>query len=148
MGRWSETTGGGAVGEASDVVLGYFKCLSAGDVDGALVMVAEDGDFRTPMGAMTGKGTIRAYLGAFESAFPRATYEIDRLVESDGTVAAEGSYRATHQGPMLLPDGTSLPATGRTVMAPFVTMFEVKNGLITSHRPYWDLAGFMAQLTG
>ena len=32
--------------------------------------------------------------------------------------------------------------------APFVTMFEVADDRIASHRPYWDLAGVMAQLTG
>jgi len=39
-------------------------------------------------------------------------------------------------------------AAHRPVNAPFVTVFEVVHGSITSHRPYWDLAGFMAQLTG
>ena len=37
--------------------------------------------------------------------------------------------------------------TGRRVHAPFVTMFDIADGRITSHRPYWDMAGFMAQLT-
>ena len=47
----------------------------------------------------------------------------------------------------MMPDGGSLPATGRSVSAPFVTMLEVSEGAITSHRPYWDVAALMAQLT-
>lgn len=136
------------MGEASDVVTRYFSALSAGDVDGAVALVAADGDFRTPMGAMAGKEPIRAYLAAFEMAFPKAMYDIETIVESNETVAAEGTYRAIHNGPMALPDGSTLPATGREVSAPFVTMFRVAGGTIMSHRPYWDLAGFMAQITG
>jgi steroid delta-isomerase-like uncharacterized protein len=135
------------MGQASDIVSQYFAALSAGDVDSAVALVAEDGDFRTPMGSMAGRQAISAYLGAFESAFPKAQYELTAVVESGNAVAAEGTYKATHKGPMMMPDGSTLAATGREVSAPFVTMFDVDGGAIVSHRPYWDLAGFMAQLT-
>jgi len=36
--------------------------------------------------------------------------------------------------------------TNRPVRAPFVTIFRVSEGRIVSHRSYWDLAGFLAQL--
>lgn len=134
------------MGGPANVVRQYFESLSAGDLDAVLALVADDGDFRTPMGAMTGKDAIRSYLAAFETAFPKADYAITELVESGNSVAAEGTYTATHKGPLGLPDGSILAATGRSVTAPFVTMFTVRDGLITSHRPYWDLAGFMAQL--
>jgi len=87
-------------------------------------------------------------LTGFDTAFPGARFDIDNVLESEGLVAVEGVYRGTHGGPLMTPDGGSLPATGRGVSAPFVTVFEVSGGEITSHRPYWDLAGFMAQLTG
>jgi steroid delta-isomerase-like uncharacterized protein len=136
------------MGTASETVSRYFQALSAGDVDGAVGLIADGGDFRTPMGAMTGRGAIRLYLSAFEEAFPKADYVIDTVIESGRTVAAEGTYRGTHRGPMHLPDCSVLEATGRNVSAPFVTMFDVAEGEIFSHRPYWDLAGFMAQLKG
>lgn len=100
------------------------------------------------MGEIRGRDQIRAFLGGFDSAFPGAQYEVGQVIESGSSVAVEGVYRGTHSGPLVTPDARTLPATGRTVSAPFVTIFEVANGAITSHRPYWDLAGFMAQLTG
>lgn len=136
------------MGEAGELAVRYFDALSAGDVDAAVALIADDGDFRSPMGQMQGKDQIRAFLGGFDTAFPGAQFEIARVIESGGSVAVEGVYRGTHDGPLLTPDGGSLSATGRDVSAPFVTMFEVTGGAITSHRPYWDLAGFMAQLTG
>ena len=134
--------------EAAGIVRKYFAALSAGDVDTAVALVANDGEFLTPMGRMTGRDNIQGYLNAFEVAFPRATYELGTVIEANGAVAAEGTYRAIHKGPMTLPDGTTLQATGRQVDQPFVTMFDVAGEAIVSHRPYWDLAGFMAQLMG
>jgi steroid delta-isomerase-like uncharacterized protein len=137
-----------AVGEAAEVATRYFQALQNGDVDGAVELVAHDGDFRSPMGAITDRDQIRGFLGAFDSAFPGARYEITQVFETGTSVAVEGVYRGIHSGPLITPDGTILPATGQEVAAPFVTVFEVADGSIRSHRPYWDLAGFMAQLTG
>ncbi len=136
------------MGEAADVALAYFRALSDGDVEGAIDLVADEGDFRSPMGKMPTKEVIRAFLGGFDAAFPDAHFDIEQVVEGDGTVAVEGVYRGTHGGALMTPDGGSIPATGRKVRAPFVTIFDVADGKIRSHRPYWDLAGFMAQLKG
>jgi steroid delta-isomerase-like uncharacterized protein len=136
------------MGEARDLAVRYFDALTAGDVDGAVALVADDGDFRSPMARIHSKDEIRAFLAGFDSAFPGARFEITHLIESGRSVAVEGVYHGTHTGPLMTPDGGSLPATGRDVSAPFVTIFEVDAGAITSHRPYWDLAGFISQLTG
>jgi steroid delta-isomerase-like uncharacterized protein len=135
------------MGEAAEVALRYFQALSDGDVDGAVELVADGGDFRTPAGRMDGKGAIRGWLGVFDAAFPDSHFDVEHVLEDEQLVAVEGVYRGTHDGPLVTPDGQSLPATGRKVRAPFTTVFEVADGRIRSHRPYWDVAGFMAQLT-
>ena len=136
------------MGEPTDVVTRYFEALSSGKVEEAVALVADDSDFRTPLGPLVGREAIQGYLSSFDNAFPEASYRIDTLVESTATVAAEGIYVATHAGPLPLPDGSRLEPTGRTVSTPFVTMFRVVEGSIVSHRPYWDVTGFLAQLTG
>jgi steroid delta-isomerase-like uncharacterized protein len=136
------------MGEAADLSGRYFQALSDGDVDGAVGMLADDCDFQTPMGPIPGP-MIRGYLGGFDSAFPGARFDLTTMVEGDdGMVAVEGVYSGTHGGALSLPDGNTLPATGREVSAPFVTVLKVSGGRITAHRPYWDLARFMQQLTG
>jgi steroid delta-isomerase-like uncharacterized protein len=136
------------MGEAAKTAEAYFSALSDGDVNRAVDLVTDDGDYRTPMGRLPGKDAIRQYLAAFDAAFPDAHFDLEHVIESGGTVAVEGVYQGRHEGPLALPDGSALPATGRNVHAPFATMLTVDGGRITSHRPYWDLAGFMAQLTG
>jgi steroid delta-isomerase-like uncharacterized protein len=136
------------MGEAAKTAEAYFSALSDGNVDAAVDLVADDGDYRTPMGRLPGKDVIRQYLAGFDAAFPEAHFDIEQVIESGETVAVEGVYHGRHDGPLGLPDGSALPATGRNVHAPFATILTVSGGRITSHRPYWDLAGFMAQLTG
>jgi len=136
------------VGQAADVAKSYFEKLSNGDVDGALDLCADGSEFVSPMGVMHGRDEIKPFLAGFDQAFPGARFDVGRIVESGDHVAVEGVYRGKHGGPMMLPDGTTLDATGREIAAPYVTMFEVSGGKIRSERPYWDMGGFMAQLTG
>ena len=136
------------MGEAAKTADAYFSALSDGDVDGAVELIADDADYRTPTGRLPRKDVIRQYLAGFDAAFPDAHFDIEHVIESGDMVAVEGVYQGKHEGPLGLPDGSALPATGRRVHAPFATVFTVRDGRITSHRPYWDLAGFMAQLTG
>jgi steroid delta-isomerase-like uncharacterized protein len=135
------------VGEPTEIVTRYFEALSTGDIDGAVDLIADDADFRTPMGPIANREAVRAFLAGFDAAFPEASYRIDTLLESTASVAAEGIYAGTHNGPLPLPDGSMLAATGREVSAPFVTMFRVVRGSIVSHRPYWDVTDFLSQLT-
>jgi steroid delta-isomerase-like uncharacterized protein len=135
------------VAEPTDVVTRYFEALSTGDVDGAVALIAENADFRTPMGPLPDREAARSFLAGFDAAFPEASYRIDTLLESTASVAAEGIYAGTHNGPLPLPDGSVMAATGREVSVPFVTMFRVVRGAIVSHRPYWDVTDFLSQLT-
>ena len=135
------------MGEPTDVVTRYFEALSTGDVGGAVDLIADNADFRTPMGPIPDRDGIRAFLAGFDAAFPEASYRIDALLESTASVAAEGIYAGTHNGPLALPDGSTLAPTGREVSVPFVTMFRVVRGRIVSHRPYWDVTDFLSQLT-
>jgi steroid delta-isomerase-like uncharacterized protein len=135
-------------GPAGQVAIAYFTALSNGDVDGAMALLADGADFRSPVGRVRGGDAIRGFLAGFDTAFPDAHFDLEHVVEAGGRVAVEGVYQGTQDGPLGLPDGGSLPATGRRVHAPFVTMFDIADGRITSHRPYWDMAGFMAQLAG
>jgi steroid delta-isomerase-like uncharacterized protein len=135
------------VGQPTEVVTQYFEALSTGNVDGAVALIADDADFRSPIGPIAGRESIRGYLQALDKAFPEASYRIDTLIESTASVAAEGIYVATHTGPLPLPDGSEMAPTGREVSVPFVMMLRVVDGGIVSLRPYGNLGDFFAQLT-
>jgi steroid delta-isomerase-like uncharacterized protein len=134
------------MGQAREVAERYFRCIEKGDVQGALGCLAPGAEFTNPLGALPVPDGVRAMLEGYVSGFPDNRFEVKTALESGDQVALEGDWVGTHRGPLPLPGGQSVPASGRSVRAPFVTMFRVTDGRIVSHRGYWDLAGFLAQL--
>jgi len=132
--------------ETRDIAERYFRSIERGDVEAALACLAPGAEFTNPLGAMPVPEGVRAMLGGYISAFPDNRFEVKNAIESGEQVMLEGDWVGTHTGPLPLPTGQSVPATGRAVRSPFATVFRVREGRIVSHRSYWDLTGFLAQL--
>jgi steroid delta-isomerase-like uncharacterized protein len=128
------------------VAEGYFQAVTRGDVEGALATLAPGAEFVEPSGGVPYPDGVRAMLGGYITAFPGCRFEIKLAIESGADLAIEGVWVGKHTGPMHRPDGQKLPATNKEVRAPFATIFKIRDGKIASHRAYWDMAGFMAQL--
>jgi steroid delta-isomerase-like uncharacterized protein len=134
------------MGQTRDVAERYFRCIEKADLPGAIACLAPGAEFTNPLGTMPVPEGVRTMLEGYVSGFPDNRFEVKNALEIDDQVALEGDWVGTHKGPLPLPNGQAVPATGRSVRAPFVTMFRVREGRIVSHRSYWDLAGFLAQL--
>jgi steroid delta-isomerase-like uncharacterized protein len=132
--------------EPREIAERYFRSIERGDVAAALACLAPGAEFTNPLGAMPVPDGVRAMLDGYVSAFPHNRFEVKNAVESGDQVVLEGDWVGTHKGPLPLPSGQSIPASGRAVRAPFATVFRVRDGRIVSHRSYWDLAGFLTQL--
>jgi steroid delta-isomerase-like uncharacterized protein len=124
----------------------YFRSIEKGDIPAALECLAPGAEFTNPLGALPVPDGVRMMLQGYVSGFPDNRFDVKNVVESGDQVVMEGDWVGTHEGPLPLPDGSAVPATGRSVRAPFVTVFRVREGRIVSHRGYWDLAGFLGQL--
>ena len=132
---------------ARQIAEAYFAAaLDRGNLEDALQQLRHDVEFTSPAAQIRGRDELRPYLEGFARAFPDARYRLDWGIESGSSVALEGVYSATHTGTLRMPDGTGLAATGRGVTVPFVTLFDLKDDKISSHRAYWDVATVMAQL--
>lgn len=125
----------------------YFQAITKGDVAGALACFGPGAEFSSPMGPLPFPDGVRGMLAGYDESFPGARFEINNTIEAGDQLVIEGVWIGKHTGPMTLPDGRKLPATNREVRAPFVTVFQVRGGKIASHRGYWDLASFMAQIS-
>ena len=80
------------------------------------------------------------------AAFPDAKVALASVVADGDKVAFEMTWTGTHQGPLEMPDGTELPATGLTVSFPVAVMLETRGGLIRRERQYYDNLGILDQL--
>ena len=61
-------------------------------------------------------------------------------------LAEEGVLTGTNNGPIPMPDGSGLPATGSAVELPYIAMHTVRDDRIVESRYYWDQMAMLGQL--
>jgi predicted ester cyclase len=93
-----------------------------------------------------GNDNIVAWSRQFFAAFPDAKYEPVNEFESGNTAIDEGYFAGTNTGPLPGPTGETIPATGKSVRVRACDIATVEDGVITSHRFYFDQMDFLGQL--
>jgi hypothetical protein len=68
------------------------------------------------------------------------------LAQDGELLAEEGALTGTNCGPIPMPDGTELPATGAAVELPYCAMHVVRDERILESRYYWDRMAMLGQL--
>jgi ketosteroid isomerase-like protein len=135
------------MGEAREVMDRVTDAVVRGDEEALTALYALDAVAETPdQGTIRGRDAIAAYLAEFGVAFPDATYEPLHKHEADGTAIYEGYFVGTNTGPMTGPNGETIPGTGKRVRARECDAATVENGVVTSHRFYYDMMNWLEQL--
>ena len=96
-------------------LLEKFELYNAGDLDGVMDLYAEDSVQLMPDGTFEGRSAIRDRLGQELAAFSDLAHRYISYVEEGDAFADEWVFVGTHTGPVVLPDGTEVPATGKRV---------------------------------
>jgi steroid delta-isomerase-like uncharacterized protein len=118
-----------------------------GDLEALKALYAPDAVLETPdQGTISGRDHIAAYLAEFATAFPDAQWEPLHKHEVGATAIDEGYFVGTNTGPLTGPNGETIPATGKRVRARECDVATVENGLMTSHRFYFDMMDWLQQL--
>jgi ketosteroid isomerase-like protein len=97
-------------------------------------------------GEIKGAEQVVDWFKQFLDGFPEARYERVHAHESGNTAIDEGIFSGKNTGPILLPTGDSMPATGKDVWIRGCDFVTVENGKIVSHRFYYDQVEFLTQL--
>jgi steroid delta-isomerase-like uncharacterized protein len=111
-------------------------------------LYADDVVYEAPGGArISGLANLKEqYFDALVTAAPdRSSRDVMLIAEGD-YVVEQARYIGTHTGPLRNPDGAEVPATGRSFDFPFVGVFRVENGKISSIRIYYDQVEVFTQL--
>jgi steroid delta-isomerase-like uncharacterized protein len=138
--------GRGVMGAGKDLWTEVKARYNKGDLVGMASLYISDAVLTDPNGRFEGIDAMMAYLRAVKRAFPDEVIETSRLIEEGDTTVAEWTWRATHSGPFVIPDGNEIPATGKTVDVPGVSVVRVRDGKIASDCDYLDNAAVMSQL--
>jgi ketosteroid isomerase-like protein len=110
-------------------------------------LYAEDAVAYTPdEGEIRGRDNIVEYWRQMTEAVPGARFDSLHSYEVGDTAIDEGVYSGRNTGPLALPTGDPLPATGKEVRIRGVDLATVKDGRITEYRLYFDEMEFLGQL--
>jgi ketosteroid isomerase-like protein len=135
------------VGEAREVMDRLTDAAMKGDSEAVKALYAQDAVAETPdQGTITGRDQIAAYLGEFSAAFPDAAWEGQYKHEAGDTAIDEAYFVGTNTGSLTGPNGETIPATGRRVRSRECDVVTVENGVVTSHRFYFDVQDWLTQL--
>ncbi|MEV8623859.1 nuclear transport factor 2 family protein [Streptomyces sp. NBC_01268] len=135
------------MGEARDVMDRFTEAVTHADLKAIADLLAEDAVALTPDGGeIEGRDAIVEYWRTMTTSIPDATFTYRNRFEIDDTAVDEGIFTGKNTGPIPLPDGETLPATGRTVNIRGIDLAQVKDGRIQSYRLYFDQMEFLDQL--
>ena len=124
----------------------YLELYNAGDLDGVMDLYAEDAVQLMPDGTFEGRSAIRDRLGQELAAFSDLAHRYLSYVEEDDAFADEWVFVGTHTGPVVLPDGTEVPATGKRVEVQGMELVRIRDGKIVVDNLYYDNLAVAAQL--
>jgi steroid delta-isomerase-like uncharacterized protein len=124
----------------------YVELYNAGDLDGCMDLYAEDAVQLMPDGFYEGRSAIGERLARELEAFPDIVWTVESFIEGGDLFADEWTFLGTHAGPLLLPDGSELPATGKRVEIRGMEYVEMRDGKIVVDNLYYDAMGVAAQL--
>ena len=98
-------------------------------------------------GGLRGSGTEMAttFYRVWQDAFPDNQLKTLRIVDGEDAVVLEGVFEGTHTAALDGPGGP-VPATGKRVAVPFVSLLGVSGDRFTSFAVYFDEMEFLIQL--
>lgn len=135
------------MGEARQVMDRITEAAFAENQEALKKLYAPDAVAETPdQGTLSGPDAVADWFGQFATAFPDASWESAHKHESGNVAIDEGYVVGTHTGPLATPDGESIPPTGKSVRVRGCDAATVENGLVTSHRFYFDQMELLGQL--
>ncbi|MDQ3929521.1 MAG: ester cyclase [Chloroflexota bacterium] len=132
--------------ELKAIIERYYDAFNRGDLDEAAKAFSPDVETIEPgVGTLRGAEAWKAYGASFKRAMPDARLNLKSAVEQGNMIAVEGTFTGTHTGPMMTPTG-ELPPTGRAIELPYIDVFRIENGLLVTHRVYYDQITMLSQL--
>lgn len=135
------------MGQAREVVDRLFKAMDGKDKAALARCYAANAVAYTPdEGELTGRDAITFYLFRFWESMPDVRYEHGESHEAGNVTIDEGYVVGTNTGPLSLPSGETLPATGKQLRVRSCDVVRVEAGEITSHHFYFDQLEFLGQL--
>ena len=131
-----------------DLLDRYVERYNAGDLDAVIDLYADDAVQGMPDGIFEGREAIRERLAQELEAIPDVTHTVVSFIDQGDAFADEWTFVGTHTGgPLTLPNGDVLPATGKRVEVRGMEVVRVNaDGKIVLNTLYYDNMAVALQL--
>ena len=125
-----------------------FDAMNKHDPDASVSLYAPDALHLHPFPEPSrGKEAIKKENKEFFEAFPDLQVKISTIISSGDRAAVEFEMKGTNTGPLVTPDGNSIPATNKRMEMNGSAFFKANaEGLISEEHFYFDTASLMGQL--
>ncbi|HMY75591.1 MAG TPA: ester cyclase [Blastocatellia bacterium] len=115
--------------ENKSLIARYFAALSGQAKTAAIVAEFSDSQ------------ELKQHIEGFEAAFPNYELFADEMIAEADKVVVCARFRGTHNGDLM-----GIAPTGKTVVLPFVAIYQVAGGQIVSFRLTFDQLDLLKQL--
>lgn len=135
------------MGQARELMDRATAAVIAGQLEALRDIYAADMVATTPdEGTLNGLDAFLEWNRTFVASFSDRAYEPEREFETEDCAIDQGYFVATHTKDLPLPDGQSLPASGKQVRVRAVDLATVRDGKIVKHDFYFDQLDMLTQL--
>jgi limonene-1,2-epoxide hydrolase len=126
----------------------FVEAYNAKDFDAMERLYADNAELEVPGGGpIRGRPAIMTFMREVQfRACPDAKTSLIAQALSGQTVIGEWTDVGINTGPLTMPNGASIPPTGKSRTVRGVDVLEIEDDQITSHRFYFDPMSVLAQL--
>jgi predicted ester cyclase len=124
----------------------FISTLSNKDYEGLRAMGCDKVTFSTPDYDGHAGQTFLEYLDKWTQGFPDYVLEVGTIISENARSAFTWTFRGTNSGPLKAGDGSSLPATNKTVEVGVSGWATWDGYRLTDMNAYWDQLAIFTQL--
>lgn len=124
----------------------FLGAIGRADLEGVLNCYHPEAVLIAPEGRFEGRDGLASYFRLQFELFSDIRLAVTATWDTSDAAIAEWSVSATNTGAVPLPDGGTLPATGRHVTQRGADIALIREGRIREHRLYYDQVELFAQL--
>lgn len=128
--------------KAQKAVNAMYEALNGHDGKALGAFYSEDCEIVAPPGELRGREALVALAETYWAAFSDLKWRVVAQFVSGDTVVTEESIDGTHDGDLVMPDG-SMPASGGRLSTRVCEVARVEDGEIVSLHLYWDNVAFL-----
>ena len=130
----------------AEVVDAMHAAFRRGDLDAIAAFWADDVDYKAPGVALRGLVARRHAETVWHNAFSENAVDTYARFEQGDEIVDFATMGGRHTGPLAMPGGQTLAATGASISGPYVARYRIRNGKVCAQEVVYDRLELLASL--